>query len=159
MGIDRSFEAYLEHCVETIKHQMESRSFRGSNELRNAELEVLRGQRGGRRYKVPGTYRRQRDHSSGKMRNGRYYTASAPGEPPAVRTGAFRLGWQPRTQVSDGVYISTIESHTRTENGKYLLGELLENGTSKMAPRPHHDKIKEKAEPQIFRIYSEPYNL
>ena len=34
---------------------------------------------------------------------------------------------------------------------------MLENGTSKIAPRPFVDKIKEKAEPEIRKIYGEPY--
>lgn len=129
--------------VKRIEHQMESRAYRGANELRNASLLVLRGQGGGRRYRVPGTKQ--------------YYTASAPGQPPAVRTGAFRLSWQPSAHVAFGSYISRVESELRTNNGRYNLGELLENGTSKMAPRPHQDKIKEKALPAIKRIYDEPY--
>ena len=33
----------------------------------------------------------------------------------------------------------------------------LENGTKKMAARPFVDKIKEKATPEIEKIYKEPY--
>lgn len=146
---------------DSIKHQMVSRAYRGANELRNASQLILRGNRGGRRYKVPGTYKRQRDKASGKMKNGRYYTASAPGEPPAVRTGAFRMSWQPRTYIdyTSGSYgtVSEISSTQRTDNGKYLLGEILEDGTGKMAPRPHHQKIQQKALPKILKIYNEPY--
>lgn len=137
------FDAMVKEITENIKLQMESRAYRGANELRNASQLVLRGQRSGRRYRVPGTKR--------------YYTASAPGEPPAVRTGVFRMSWQPSAHVIFGSYISRVESTTRTNNGRYILGELLENGTSKMAPRPHQDKILEKAEPNIVKIYSEPY--
>ena len=39
----------------------------------------------------------------------------------------------------------------------YYLGEILEDGTGKMAPRPHHDKIKQKALRKVVRIYREPY--
>lgn len=147
----------VDDIAERIQDQMEARSFEATNELRNAALLVLRGQRGGRRYKVPGTYRRQKDKVSGKMRNGRYYTASAPGEPPAVRTGAFRMSWQPKTYAGFGSYISRIETDL-TVNG-YNLGELLEYGTSKMAPRPHHDRILDKAKGPIMRIYSAPYDV
>lgn len=138
-----SLQGIAEECLNSIKNQMESRAYRGANELRNASLLVLRGQGGGRRYRVPGT--------------SRYYTASAPGSPPAVRTGAFRLSWQPSAHVSFGSYISRVESEHRTDNGRYVLGELLENGTSKMAPRPHHERIQQKALPGIVRIYDEPY--
>lgn len=143
--------------TDSIRHQMERRSYLAANELRNASQLVLRGQRSGRRYKVPGTYRRQRDKTDGKMKNGRYYTASAPGEPPAVRTGAFRMSWQPTARVVFGSYISRIESDQRTDNGQYTLGEILEEGTTRMAPRPYQDRILEKAEGPILRIYNEPY--
>lgn len=141
----------------TITHEMERRSYLAANELRNSALMVLRGQRSGRRYKVPGTYRRQRDKSDGKMKRGRYYTASAPGEPPAVRTGTFRNSWQPTAKKVFGSYISRIESDATTDNGRHNLGEVLEDGTSRMAPRPYQDRILEHAEPKIVRIYSKPY--
>lgn len=148
----------LGDITETIQHQMERRSYQAANELRNASQLVLRGQRSGRRYKVPGTYRRQRDKTDGKMKNGRYYTASAPGEPPAVRTGAFRLSWQPTARRVFGSYISRIESDLEVgTKRKYNLGQLLEGGTPKMAPRPYQDAILDKAEPKIFRIYDQPY--
>ena len=127
-----------------IRLQMESRSYVAANELRNAELEVLRGQRGGRIYTVPGTKAK--------------YQASAPGQPPAVRTGMFRLSWRPKASVVFGSYISRIESDLQVGTRRsYVLGELLEQGTTKMAPRPYQDKILQKAEPEIVKIYSRNY--
>ena len=148
--ISVQFRSEIDTITDSIKHQMERRSYLAANELRNASLLVLRGQRSGRRYKVPGTYARQTDKASGKKKNGRYYTASAPGEPPAVRTGMFRLSWQPSAHVIMDSYISRIESDIRTENGQHTLGKILEEGTSRMAPRPYKDRIAEKAEPAIF---------
>ena len=150
-------EQVVAEITASIKHQMERRAYWSANELRNTAMLVLRGQRSGRRYKVPGTYRRQRDKTDGKMKRGRYYTASAPGEPPAVRTGAFRMSWQPTAFVGFNSYISRIESDIRTDNGKYTLGQILEEGTSRMAPRPYQDEIAEKAKPRIMRIYNQPY--
>lgn len=154
-------ESAIREITQRINLGIRSRAYRASNELRNASQEVLRGQRSGRRYKVPGTYRRQRDKTDGKMKNGRYYTASAPGEAPAVRTGNFRQSWQTKTEVKmsgEGTtVIASIESSIRTDNGKYLLGEVLEEGTSRMAPRPYKEKIQQKALPRITRIYREPY--
>lgn len=156
--VNGSLESIVENITYQIQHQMASRSYRAANELRNSALIVLRGQRNGRRYKVPGTYRLQMDKVSGKKRHGRYYTASAPGEPPAVRTGTFRNSWQATARGPIfGSYISRIESDATTDNGRYNLGEILENGTSRMAPRPHHDRILEHAEPKIVKIYEEPY--
>lgn len=133
----------IDQITDSIKQQMERRSFLAANELRNASQLVLRGQRSGRSYRVPGTKRR--------------YTASAPGEPPAVRTGIFRMSWQPTAKVVYGSYISRIESEARTDNGRYNLGDILEEGTSRMAPRPYKDRILEKAEPEIYKIYSKNY--
>lgn len=155
--VNGTVQDQTEAVIEQIKQEMERRSYLAANEMRNAALLVLRGQRHGRRYKVPGTYRRQKDPVTGKMKNGRYYTASAPGEPPAVRTGAFRMSWQPTAKVAFGSYISRIESDLTTDNGQYNLGEILEDGTKKMAPRPYQDKILKTATPGIVRIYSEPY--
>jgi len=152
-----TLESVVSETTQSIQHQMESRAVSAANALRNEALEVLRGQRSGRRYKVPGTYKRQRDPHDGKMKNGRFYTASAPGEPPAVRTGNFRRSWQSSAHVVFGSYISRIESDVMTDNGKYNLGELLENGTSRMAPRPYQDAIMERAKPKILRIYDRPY--
>ena len=67
------------------------------------------------------------------------------------------MGWQPVTRVVFGSYISRIENSVTTDNGMYTLGELLEDGTSRMAPRPYQDKILEKAKDPILRIYSDPY--
>lgn len=147
----------ISQITDEIQHEMERRSYRAANELRNSALLVLRGQRSGRRYKVPGTYRRQRDKTDGKIKNGRYYTASAPGEPPAVRTGVFRMSWQPTARVVFGSYISRIENDIKA--GKYTLGEILEEGTpgGQMAPRPYQDRILDKAKGPILRIYDEPY--
>lgn len=140
-------ETQWEQLRDSIKHQMASRGYRASNELRNAALEVLKGQRGGRRYRVPGT--------------GAYYTASAPGEPPAVRTGVFRLSWKPESFVENGGnrVVARIRNESTTNNGRYKLAEILEQGTpgGQMAPRPHHERIQREALPHITRIYSEPY--
>ena len=145
-----------------ITRGMKSRSYRAANELRNASQIVLRGQRSGRRYNVPGTGRvkyNKREHTATVTY--RKYTASAPGEAPAVRTGVFRESWQPRTETEgsrDNLSVKAmIESSVRTDNGKYLLGEVLEDGTSRMAPRPYKEAIQEKALPKIKKIYSEPY--
>lgn len=152
-------DADLREIADKIQHQMESRAVRASYELYNSSQLILRGQRSGRRYKIPGTYKRQRDPSDGKMKNGRYYTASAPGEPPAVRTGAFRMSWQPYARKVYGVYFSRIESNLRVDNGKHNLGQILEEGTRRMAPRPFEERIIKHAENRINRIYSEPYDI
>ncbi|MDO4280782.1 MAG: hypothetical protein Q4C56_04045 [Peptococcaceae bacterium] len=124
--------------------ELPHRAFRVANELRNAEMDVLaKGGRGGRVYRIPGTRK--------------YYTASAPGEVPAVRTGVFRLSWRPKHFRIGDEYQSRIESSYNV--GGYNLGALLENGSPRgqLAPRPHHEKILERAKPKALKIYREPY--
>ena len=69
----------VDETVQKLNQEVASRGVRATNALRNAELEVLRGQRSGRVYRKP--------HSKAR------YTASAPGEPPARRTGMLRMNW------------------------------------------------------------------
>ena len=131
----------VDEVVKNINRQAASRGVRAVNAIRNAELEVLSGQRSGRRYRKP---------NSKAM-----YTASAPGEPPARRTGNLRLRWSGRVkgqQNSKGGVTVIAELESQTPYAGYLEG-----GTGRMAPRPFIKPISEKAEPEIKRIYSEPY--
>lgn len=171
---DAELEAACERISQKISLGVKSRGMRAANELRNASQLVLRGQRSGRRYNVPGTGRMRyykRGSKDGKHKAGtatityRTYQASAPGEPPAVRTGTFRNSWQSKQKITNDVSLgdngvsvrSYIESSARTDNVKYNLGSILENGTSRMAPRPYAEKIQKKALPKIKKIYKEPY--
>ncbi len=157
----------VHNTIEKVYSEVRHRAYRASNELRNSSLFVLRGSRGGRVYKVPATHGRRPTSATRSMmseyghrlRGGQLYRASAPGQPPAVRTGAFRNSWGTKVHVARGGgglrAVSSIESHEHV-NG-YLLGELLENGTSKMAPRPYKQRIIDRALPKIKAIYSAPY--
>lgn len=129
-----------------VKREVSSRTYRASNELRNASLYALRGQRSGRRYKIPQTKK--------------YYTASAETESPAVRTGMFRLSWGTHVHVEKSgtqfKAVAAIESKLKV--GNYLLGDILENGTKRMKPRRYKQKIIDMAMPKIKQIYKKPYN-
>lgn len=135
----------VDKVVSEITDQMKSRGVRAANELTTAKNHVLRGKRSGRRYRVPNTRR--------------YYTASAPGEVPAQRTGQYRLKWDEKSYAQGNSVHAQIESRVRTDNGKYNLGTLLEEGSpgGKIAPRPHKQKIADKAKPKIVKIFNEPY--
>lgn len=150
----------IKHIKEDIEDQIIAHMMRAGNlssiELKNASMLVLRGQRHGRRYNVPGTGRvryNKRDKTARVTH--KQYTASAPGEPPAVRTGAFRLGWMPQTKIEDGgkTIISRIRNSQRVADG-HLLGDILEKGTGRMAPRPYQEKVLAKALPKIRRHYT-----
>lgn len=134
--------ATVKEQVAEINRQVMTRGVRAVNALRNAELEVLKGQRSGRKY-------RKYPYKS-------TYRASAPGEPPARRSGNLRMHWtgEVKTSGSDsGGVVVTAELESQE---KYAAA--LQNGTDRMAPRPFVERILEKAEPEIRRIYSEPYD-
>lgn len=137
-----AIRATVKGQVTEINRKVVSRGVRAVNAIRNAELEVLKGQRSGRVYRKPHT-----KHAT--------YTASDPGEPPARRTGNLRMHWngQVKSEGSSGGGVSIV---AELESQESYAG-YLENGTSKMAARPFKEKIKEKAVPEIERIYSEPY--
>ena len=149
----------IKHIQASIEKQilqhMANAGYKSSLELKNASMLVLRGARHGRRYNVPGTGRvtyRKRDKTA--RISYRQYTASAPGEPPAIRTGNFRIRWQPYTNIQgNGALVESSIRNNVLVNG-HLLGELLENGTSRMAPRPYQERVLEKAMPKIKRHYT-----
>lgn len=131
----------VDDTVKKVNLEAASRGVRAVNAIRNAELEVLRGKRSGRVYRKPHT----KSH----------YTASAPGEPPARRTGNLRLNWNGTVESSNtgsGLRVTAVlESQER-------YSTYLENGTRRMAPRPFKQPISEKAMPEIERIYHEKYD-
>ena len=99
--------------------------------LQNEIKRTLSGPRSGKKYRVPGTKR--------------YYTASAPGEPPAVRTGRLR----------NSIKYKLVRGFMRAkgEVGSSLdYAAQLEFGTSKMAPRPYLRPTYEKERQTIKRI-------
>lgn len=131
----------VDDTVKKVNREAASRGMIAVNAIRNAELEVLRGKRSGRVYRKPHT----KSH----------YTASAPGEPPARRTGNLRLNWNGTVESSStgsGLRVTAVlESQER-------YSTYLENGTRRMAPRPFKQPISEKAMPEIERIYREKYD-
>lgn len=131
----------VDDTVKKVNREAASRGMRAVNAIRNAELEVLSGKRSGRVYRRPHT----KSH----------YTASAPGEPPARRTGNLRLNWNGTVESSStgsGLRVTAVlESQER-------YSTYLENGTRRMAPRPFKQPISEKAMPEIERIYHEKYD-
>lgn len=149
-----------------IEQQIKSRATRASNELRNATIEIMRGSRGGRVYKKQGTYGKTQSKATKallgdygkKLRGGQLYRSSAPGEPPAVRSGALRRSFAPTPRTEGGNIAAAIESPLKY--AAYLQdGTQSKSGGVKMAPRPYRDEAIEKAMPKITEIYSAPYNI
>ncbi|MCI8771039.1 MAG: hypothetical protein HFH73_07800 [Lachnospiraceae bacterium] len=131
----------VKEITEGINRQAASRGARAVNALRSAELYVLKGQRSGKVYRKPYTKKAT-------------YTASAPGEAPARRTGNLRLHWNGNVKVDgnskNGVTVLTVLESQE----KYAV--YPEKGIG-MAPRPFVDRIIQKAEPEVTKIYMKPY--
>lgn len=127
----------IKEAVRDANTKAKSCAVRASNHLRNAALNVLRGQRSGRRYKKPHT--------------NTYYTASAPGEPPAVRSGMLRMSWGMKAE-GDGKGNYTAGIYTDVP-----YAEDLDDGTpgGKIKPRPYKEKIIETAKPKVVSVFSE----
>ena len=116
-----------------VSQGAKSRGYRAAN--------VLRGQRGGKIYRKPFTKKAT-------------YQASAPGEPPAVRSGTLRRSWQPRAQSEKEGGSVTVHPAIWTDV-KYA--PILQEGSPKMEPRPFEEPIIEKAKPEIEAIFGQPY--
>jgi hypothetical protein len=130
-------------AVGKVNKEVASRAFRAANELRNSALTVLRGRRSGRQYKKP--FSRS------------IYTASAPGEPPAVRSGALRASWK-AAAASQGESEDTVTVKPAiTTDVKYA--PWLQKGTrdGKIAPRPFEEPIVNGAKSKVAAIFKEPY--
>lgn len=135
MGFNINISERVKKVISQVQTELPSRAYLASNALRNAELEVMRGQRSGRVYRRP---------------SGVKYTASAPGESPAWRTGTLAKSWRPLPNGNN----PTIESNVE-------YAGYMENGTpgGMIAPRPFAQRTVDKAEPEIVEIYSEPYKI
>ena len=156
----KAVRAAVKDQVNFINRIAVSRGNRAVNAIRSAELKVLKGQRSGRVYRKPGTdgkanrntKKMLKDYGH-KLRGGQLYRASAPGEAPASRTDNLRKHWNkhvvPVYKPGGVEIIAQLESQEK-------YADALENGKG-MARRPFKERIQELAEPEIKKIYSEPY--
>ena len=133
----------VDEAVKDITHQVKARAYRAANELRSSALHVLKGERSGKEYRTPFTKKAT-------------YTASAPGEPPALRSGNLRMSWRPQTGSENTGKGLTVKPAITTDV-KYA--PILQEGTKdgRIAPRPFEEPIIEHAMPRILQIFKEPY--
>lgn len=133
--VDREMKVRVKQIMSEVETKAKSCAVRASNELRNAALNVLRGQRSGRVYK--------KSHSKAT------YRASAPGEPPAVRTGMLRMSWGMKA-IGDGKGTYTAGIYTDVP-----YAETLESGNTRVKARPYRQKVIERAAPKVTAIFKE----
>jgi len=94
---------------------------------RNAKISILRGPKSGERYRVPGT--------------SRFYTASAPGQAPAPRTG----------DLANSIY-TRVPGLYKAEVGSELKYSRIEFGYGRAAPRPYLRPANDKTLREKQRI-------
>ena len=138
--------------VEEIEQKAMKRGYQAANVLTNEVKKILSGQRSGRIYKVKKT-------GGNAQKSGVVYTASAPGEPPAIRFGTLRTSFKRRSyseKKGNELIIHAITESDLQVNG-HLLGDLLENGTKRIAPRPYKQKTIDAALPKVTEIFSRSY--
>lgn len=122
--------SHLDEVIKTI-HATNQRNLRDATvTLFRAVQKKLTGPRSGETYKVPGT---KKD-----------YTASAPGEPPARRTGA--LANSIKYVVDNDMLIGRVGT-----NNEYA--PMLEKGTDNMEPRPYFIPAVDESMAKIQKIF------
>jgi hypothetical protein len=156
-------DVHMDETVKGINQEAQSRARRSVNVMRNSALRTLQAKGSGRVYKVPGTYGRQATkntktlmHGYGhKLRGGQLHQASAPGEVPATLFGHLRKNWNQQvlgeSNADGGV---TITARLKSD---MPYSDWLDEGTSKIAPRPYKQKIIDDAKPKIDAIYAKPF--
>ncbi|NPV72079.1 MAG: HK97 gp10 family phage protein [Firmicutes bacterium] len=132
-GASVRLEVQTDQVLREIDRTLARRTLDACRYLEHEVKRVLSGPRHGRRYRKPGTIRA-------------WYTASAPGEPPAQRTGRLR---------------SSIRSRLLARRFLWYIGEVgtdveyashLEFGTSRMEPRPFLRPAYERSRAAIREI-------
>ena len=125
-------DAEIAFQVGQINRQIVSRSKRGTVILRNSASDVL-----------------------GKNGTGRVYgrhIASSPGQPPAPDTGNLRRNWREQSFVQANGLGRGIDVKLQLTSDVFYQ-TFLELGTRKMTARPHIERIKTKAAPEIASLF------
>ncbi len=110
--------------------------------LKGAVKETLSGNRSGRVYRVPGTRRN--------------YTASAPGEAPASRTGTLRNAISHAVNKAKLTAVVGPRLLGSDPNKQYPL--WLEFGTKKMAPRPYMVPTIQRNKDTVIQIMKDGWD-
>ncbi len=121
-------KSYLKNVRGQLRSQYDENAKKAAYVYLGEVRNMVSGKRSGHTYRVPGT--------------GATYTASAPGEPPARRTGDLARSFDLYQQHN----ASWIVGNTR----KYSI--MLEKGTSKMEPRPYFVRTARENLARLQRI-------
>ncbi len=144
-GFEKLLQGEVAIRLATVEGEMALRAVKAGQCLRRSGLAVLSGARSGKEYRLSG---------------GKVYRASAAGEAPALRTGAFRQSWAVTAPVVErtatGTRVRVGIASGLTVGGR-LLGDILEDGTATMAPRPYKTAVVAGARDAVVEIFSKKY--
>jgi hypothetical protein len=133
MGVDINFKSNLAEVMDKIDGTARARMEQAVNEIRNETLTTLSGQRSGRTYTVPGTHKT--------------YTASAPGEAPAIATGELKQSISTEVEGEGKSVVGRVGSDK-------IQALMTEFGTRTIAPRPWLRVSFEKSEAKVKEIFT-----
>lgn len=125
--------SYRQVVAQGIKEIVVERGYRIAKLVRNHILKEMTKGHTGKRYRVPGTKR--------------HYTASAPGEYPAIATGQLRASIQMAVEITHNGIYAVVGSNV-------VHGEILEAGL-----RPWLERAFLEKENQIKRMLIQPWNV
>ncbi len=128
MALSEDIAARVEGALREVEDELRARLDAAPGALRRAAADVLTGARSGRYYATAGGG----------------YRASAPGEPPARRTGAYERSWSalpPAEQrLANGVRFTVRLTTSLPERAR-----RLEYGGGGVAARPHMERMRAAA--------------
>jgi len=141
-----SFVSHRSEAVASIKAAAAQRMLAAVITVQNETKQTLSGQRHGKVYKVPTTGRGRVGEGRSIAGTGVRYTASAPGESPAVRLGGLRS--------SIGYKVHNEGTRLLGDVGTKLeYGQHLEYGTLHISPRPWLRKSFENATGAVLELW------
>jgi hypothetical protein len=155
MGLDLTLTSNLKEITAEIEKQIEERLTMASFVVHGQVVKDLSGVKSGREYPVPGTGKvvdKEKKLANGRIFHYRklvgatYYTASAPGEAPAVRLGDLRTDYKAKVEGKGMNAVGLVGSHL-----DYSV--YLEKGTSEIYPRPHLLPAMQKMKPKIIKLF------
>jgi hypothetical protein len=149
------FKTKVKEFNEQLEKKLEDQLKVASFIIHGQVLRDLAGQKSGFEYPVPGTGKvvdmektlpNGRKFYYRKLVGATMYTASAPGEAPAVRTGDLRTDYKAkvvgRGMKAEGQVGSNLE-----------YAPWLEKGTANMHPRPHLLPAMKKSKSKVLKAF------
>jgi hypothetical protein len=149
MGVTVTLVSRRDEVVRSMQDIAAKRMEAACMTVRDETKQMLTGTRHGLRYKVPTTGKRIGEGRS-KAGTGVWYTASAPGEAPAVRLGALRSSIDYAIHGAGRALVGEIGT-------PQLYGVHLEYGTIHMGARPWLRKTFEACTARIIELWRRPW--